>query len=134
MLDLRSLSFDLGKGQKELGEIIGVAQSQVSAMMNGKREIRLEHIARLYERFGKEVVDSYMRQDPPVVPCTTTATFYPAREVENIRDEVEAENVAEVRTIVERFLASLERRDKQIDELIAQHKEMLEIIRSMSQK
>ena len=91
MLDLKTLAFDRGIGQKEIGEIIGVAQSQVSAMMNGKRVIRLEHIARLYEAFGKEVVDSYIREGNPTLPYRTIATIFHADEIEEVKKDIRDE-------------------------------------------
>lgn len=91
MLDLKTLAFDKGVGQKEIGEIIGVAQSQVSAMMNGKRVIRLEHLARLYEAFGREVVDAYMREDNPSLPYRAVATIFHADEIEEVKKDVREE-------------------------------------------
>lgn len=115
MLDLRTLAFDLEKGQKELSEIIGVAQSQVSAMMNGKRAIRLEHIARLYEAFGKDVVDSYIKPDSAAAPFAATATFLPTAAVNEAREEGQASMLDELR-----------RRADQMDELLAQQRTLIE--------
>jgi predicted transcriptional regulator len=96
MLDLKMLAFDKGLGQKEVGEILGIAQSQVSAMMTGKRVIRLEHIAKLYDRFGKECVDSYIVKEMPTIPYQATATIIPRNVAEDIRREARKEVVSEV--------------------------------------
>lgn len=101
MLDLKTLAFDKGIGQKEMGEIIGVAQSQVSAMINGKRVIRLEHIAKLYEKFGKECVDSYMINETPAVPYQAIATIYSHNEEEKLREIARKEEGIEETTAEE---------------------------------
>lgn len=101
MLDLKTLAFDKGIGQKEMGEIIGVAQSQVSAMINGKRVIRLEHIAKLYEKFGKECVDSYMINETPAAPYQAIATIYSHNEEEKLREIARKEEGIEETTAEE---------------------------------
>jgi transcriptional regulator with XRE-family HTH domain len=101
MLDLKTLAFDKGIGQKEMGEIIGVAQSQVSAMINGKRVIRLEHIAKLYEKFGKECVDSYMINETPAVPYQAIATIYSHNQEEKLREIARKEEGIEEATAEE---------------------------------
>ena len=63
MIDLRRLAFDKGLGQKELGDILNVAQSQVSLMTNGRRDITQSHIDLLINHFGKDVVDHYTISD-----------------------------------------------------------------------
>lgn len=63
MFNLRKFAFDKGLNQKDLGLIIGVAQSQISAMMSGKREIKEEHINKLRDRFGDNI-SIYIRNQP----------------------------------------------------------------------
>lgn len=88
MLDLKALAFDKGIGQKELGKVLGVAQSQVSAMMNGKRVIRLEHFARLCEAYGKDFVESYILPKPSTTPFSATATILPTGLVDDLKEEI----------------------------------------------
>lgn len=58
MLNLRQFAFDLKLQQAELVEVLGIAQSQVSNMMNGIRKVRLEHIEKLRAKYG-DIVDNY---------------------------------------------------------------------------
>lgn len=69
LLDLKKLAFDLRLTQQDLTEVVGVAQSQISAMMNGKREIKEEHIKRLKERYG-DVISKYFIN--PAEQCDAT--------------------------------------------------------------
>lgn len=101
MIDLKKLAFDNDMGQKELGEILGVAQSQVSLMQNGRRDILPIHIELLTKHFGEEVVKSYMVDDAVVDVFTkpqateVKAEIIPAQVVEEIRAEAVEEIKAE---------------------------------------
>ena len=116
MLDLKTLAFDKGRGQKEMGGIMGVAQAQVAAMINGKRVIRLEHIAKLYDKFGKECVDSYMVNETPTVPYQATATILPHSLAEEIRAEIREEVMEELRN--EAIADAVETEEVEIKETI----------------
>ena len=102
-VDLNRLKFDKGLSQAELGDVLGIAQAQVSLMINGKRDIQQEHIDRLVTKFGKEFVDAYVIPDEVVDVFTTPqartieAKIYPAGVVEEIREEVRAEIVEEIK-------------------------------------
>ena len=102
-VDLNRLKFDKGLSQAELGDVLGIAQAQVSLMINGKRDIQQEHIDRLVTKFGKEFVDAYVIPDEVVDVFTTPqartieAKIYPAEVVEEIREEVRAEIVEEIK-------------------------------------
>lgn len=61
LLDIKKFAFDMKLKQQDLSEIIGVAQSQISAMMNGKREIKEEHIERLKAKYG-DIISRYIIQ------------------------------------------------------------------------
>lgn len=99
MIDLKRLAFDNGLGQKELGDILGVKQSQVSLMANGRRDITPAHIDLLARRFGKEIIDSYIVDDSIVdlhrTPQTrqVQATIITAETAE----EMKAEAIEEAR-------------------------------------
>jgi transcriptional regulator with XRE-family HTH domain len=115
MIDLKRLAFDNGMGQKELGEILNVAQSQVSLMQNGRRDILPSHIELLNERFGEEVVKSYMVDDEIANIFHTpqnkqvTAEIIPAQVVEEIKaevaEEIRAEVVEEVKAEIEEAIS-----------------------------
>lgn len=62
LLDIKKFAFDMQLKQQDLSEVIGVAQSQISAMMNGKREIKEEHIERLKVKYG-DIISRYIIQN-----------------------------------------------------------------------
>jgi SOS-response transcriptional repressor LexA len=98
MLKLRNLAQDYEVSQKELGEIMGLPQSQVSNMMQGYRKIKNEHINALIAHFGKEVIDAYTVSDTPrQIPAQVTeaeVTFYEPKVVEEIKEDIlEAEAI-----------------------------------------
>lgn len=98
MLKLRNLAQDYEVSQKELGEIMGLPQSQVSNMMQGYRKIKNEHINALIAHFGKETIDAYTVSDTPrQIPTQVTeaeVTFYEPKVVEEVKEEIiEAEAI-----------------------------------------
>lgn len=76
MFDLRKFAFDHKLQQAALVEVLGIAQSQVSNMMNGIRKVRLEHIAKLRAEYG-DIVDKYITSDDALTPRTATMAPYP---------------------------------------------------------
>lgn len=76
MFDLRKFAFDHKLQQAALVEVLGIAQSQVSNMMNGVRKVRLEHIAKLRAKYG-DVVDNYIKSDDVWPVRATTMSPYP---------------------------------------------------------
>lgn len=59
MLILKQLAKEYDIPQRELAEILGITQSEVSKMMNGLREIKKEHISRLKAHFGDDMVSRF---------------------------------------------------------------------------
>lgn len=55
MLNLKELAHDLRLKQDELSAILGVKQSQVSMMMNGRRDVRPRHVEALRNAFGDKI-------------------------------------------------------------------------------
>jgi hypothetical protein len=76
MIDLKRLAFDNELGQKELGEILGIKQSQVSLMVNGRRDITPTHIDLLIKHFGKDTINAYTIDDN-IVNITRTPQVKP---------------------------------------------------------
>lgn len=84
LLDIKKFAFDMQLKQQDLSEVIGVAQSQISAMMNGKREIKEEHIERLKVKYG-DIISRYIIQnqtgetpkDNPITNSTNTQEMDP---------------------------------------------------------
>lgn len=97
MIDLKRLAFENNLNQSELGKILALPQPEVSKMINGRRDIKPEHIDILVERFGEEVVKSYMVDDEIADIFHTpqsrqvTAEIIPAEIVEEIKEEIKEE-------------------------------------------
>lgn len=68
MLNLRQFAFDLKIQQAELVKVLGIAQSQVSNMMNGFRKVRHDHIEKLRAKYG-DIVDNYRTDGVAVKPA-----------------------------------------------------------------
>lgn len=68
MLNLKELAHHLRLGQKDLAEVLGVKQSQVSMMMNGRRDIRETHVAKLMAAFGDKILPFLDDSETPLCP------------------------------------------------------------------
>lgn len=68
MINLRQFAFDLKIQQTELVKVLGIAQSQVSNMMNGFRKVRPDHIEKLRAKYG-DVIDQYRTDGVAVKPA-----------------------------------------------------------------
>lgn len=93
MLNLRQLAKDRWLTQHQVADILGVAQSKVSELMNRPERIRPEIIDKLVEYFGKDVVDAYTTPDKRFTGVTTDAevTVLSPDTIEEIRKEIEEE-------------------------------------------
>lgn len=102
MVDLRRLAFDKGLGQNELGNILKIAQSQVSLMMNGRRDITPAHLDLLIEYFGADTMAHYIIDDKTMAALRSSharqieASIIPAEVVEEVRAEVISEAVVPI--------------------------------------
>lgn len=102
MIHLKRLMFDKGLNQTELGKILGIDQSQVSLMVNGRRDIKQEHIDILIAKFGKEAIDAYTMPNNVADIFKTPrsrqiqATIIPAEIVEEIQGENVPSNAATI--------------------------------------
>ena len=87
MLKLKQLAFDLSLKQREIADIIGVDQSVVSLMMNGRRNITKQHLDRLVERFGADVIAKYDIEE--IEPQTRSAevTIIQRAVIDDIKEE-----------------------------------------------
>lgn len=77
---LRTLRKNKGLSMKELGEIIGVAESTVSQYETGKREPDFETLLKLGEYFNV-TVDYLLRGDSPSKTKTPTLTKKDERDI-----------------------------------------------------
>ena len=87
MLRLKQLAFDLSLKQREIADIIGVDQSVVSLMMKGRRNITRQHLDRLVERFGAEVIDKYDIEEHEPQTRSAEVTIFPSSVVDDIKAE-----------------------------------------------
>jgi phage repressor protein C with HTH and peptisase S24 domain len=99
-----------------VADILGIAQSKVSELMNRPERIRPEIIEKLTGYFGKDVIDAYTTPDKPFEGLTAQAevTILSPDTVEEMRQEIKEEIEAEEikKTIV---LPSSVIRDPDID-------------------
>lgn len=79
MFAFRDFARAIGKTQTELADILGTDQSQISKMINGRRDVREEHITILRNAFGG-IVDKYVIADDTPIQAATMQP-YPAEEV-----------------------------------------------------
>ena len=106
LIDLRRLAFDKNLNQSELGEILRIAQTQVSLMMNGRRDITQTHINLLVEHFGAETIAKYTMSEDVIEAVTkpiakhTEATVFPIAVVEEIKAEAIEEYKAEESVVI----------------------------------
>ena len=116
MVDLKRLMFDKSLSQRELAQIIGTTQSEISHFANGRRDLKGQYLQSLIAYFGQETVDAYTVRDKPIVGIPTQAdvTILSPDTVEEIRQEIKEEIEAEEikKTIV---LPSSVIRDPEID-------------------
>ena len=68
-LNLKMLRQSLRLSQVQLSTEIGLAQGYISELEKGKKQITDEVVTKLYDRFGKDIVEEWM-QDSPVVQQT----------------------------------------------------------------
>ena len=59
MIDLKRLMFDMSLSQREMAQIIGTAQSEISHFANGRRDLKGQYLQSLIAYFGQEVIDKY---------------------------------------------------------------------------
>lgn len=93
MVDLKRLMFDMSLSQRELAQIIGTAQSEISHFANGRRDLKGQYLQSLIAHFGQETIDAYTRPDKPFEGITQTAeiTILSPDTVEEMRKEVRGE-------------------------------------------
>ena len=93
MVDLKRLMFDKSLSQRDLAQIIGTAQSEISHFANGRRDLKGPYLQSLIAHFGKEVIDSYTIPDTPVVPQVqqATVTIFDPNTLQSVKDDIKEE-------------------------------------------
>lgn len=93
MLNFKQLAKEHWKTQQDMAEILGIAQSKVSSLMNNPQRISQDIIERLKAYFGEGVVESYMEASDRHIRSAKAvdATIIPADIVQEIKDEAKAE-------------------------------------------
>jgi predicted XRE-type DNA-binding protein len=93
MVDLKRLMFDMSLSQRDLAQIIGTAQSEISHFANGRRDLKGQYLQSLIAHFGQETIDAYTRPDKPFegIPTEATVTILTPEVVEEIKEEVKEE-------------------------------------------
>ena len=93
MVDLKRLMFDKSLSQRDLAQIIGTAQSEISHFANGRRDLKGQYLQSLIAHFGQETIDAYTTPDKPFEAFTkdATVTILTPEAVEEIKEEVKEE-------------------------------------------
>lgn len=74
MIDLKRLMFDMSLSQREMAQIIGTAQSEISHFANGRRDLKGQYLQSLIAYFGQEVIDKYTLPSDAYEPKSRVAT------------------------------------------------------------
>ena len=61
--EMRSLTLEAGITQSEVGTILGVTQSSVSDLMNGRTKLSMEHFLRICDRLGIQAQDVFAKAE-----------------------------------------------------------------------
>lgn len=95
MVDLKRLMFDMSLSQRDLAQIIGTAQSEISHFANGRRDLKGQYLQSLIAHFGQETIDAYTRPDKPFEGITQTAevTILSNETVEEIKEEIREKEI-----------------------------------------
>lgn len=102
MVDLKRLMFDMSLSQREIAQIIGTTQSEISHFANGRRTLKGQHLQSLIAYFGQDVIDKYTLPADAYEPKSreATITMISPEVVEEAkqlgRDEVRGGDVIEV--------------------------------------
>lgn len=93
MIDLKRLMFDMSLSQRELAQIIGTAQSEISHFANGRRDLKGQYLQSLIAHFGQETIDQYTMPDRPFqgIAQDATVTILSPETIEEIKEEVKEE-------------------------------------------
>ena len=110
MVDIKRLAAEMRLKQQELGEIMGITQPQVSAIMQGKKPLLEVHEIRLKARFGNKI-DKYTT-DQPVSQGGEDATL----------SEADLNNSNTMKKYLDQVL-------RQNEELIRQNRVLLDLFR-----
>lgn len=97
MLNLKQLAKDRWLTQHQMADILGIAQSKVSELMNRPERIRPEIIEKLIAHFGQETIDAYTTHFRPIIGNSYRGrgdSIVPDT-VEEIRQEIKEEIEAE---------------------------------------
>lgn len=95
MLNLKQLAKDRWLKQSDIADILGVAQSRVSELMNRPERIRPEIVDKLRDHFGDSVVDAYMIEHLSPQTHVADISILKPQAVEEIREEIIEEVRAE---------------------------------------
>ena len=93
MIDLKRLMFDKSLSQRDMAQIIGTAQSEVSHFANGRRDLKGQYLQSLIAYFGQETIEAYTIPDKPVygLPADAEVTLLSRETVEEMRQEIKEE-------------------------------------------
>ena len=101
MIDLKQLMFDKSLSQRQMADIIGTTQSEVSNFANQRRELLRKHIDALIAFFGDKTINQYTLPDEPIRPASqdATITIFDPKVIKEIKEElIEEVRAEEIKT------------------------------------
>lgn len=101
MIDLKQLMFDKSLSQRQMADIIGTTQSEVSNFANQRRGLLRKHIDALTAFFGDETINQYTLPDEPIKPASqdATITIFDPEVIKEVKEElIEEVRAEEIKT------------------------------------
>lgn len=101
MIDLKQLMFDKSLSQRQMADIIGTTQSEVSNFANQRRGLLRKHIDALIAFFGDETINQYTLPDEPIKPASqdATITIFDPEVIKEVKEElIEEVRAEEIKT------------------------------------
>jgi len=117
MIDLKALMADNSISQREMADIMGTNQSEVSKIANGRRTMLRKHLQGLIDFFGEEQINRYTNPEelPQEMPRREDAQLYGPKRADDLLYAI-TEEIAALRREI---LSEREKKDSQIDKMLA---------------
>lgn len=125
IMDLRQFRKDHHLSQNDVAEIFGCKQNHVSAIEVGTRSLTPLHIRLLIDKYGLETIAKYAdpgelpQSQQPVVTVNAPVVRTNSGQMQVGDGNEMKTSSAENDAVVERLLGILQKKDEQIDRLIA---------------
>lgn len=123
VFNIKQFVFDYGIKQQELCDVLGIKQPQASLLLNGKRNVREEHMDAMIKKYGSKKIAPYIIEVENSQP-RLNATIIPTQIVEEIREDIQRDDL---RSAIE----AMQKKMDTLEAMIAQQNRMLDIMERM---